>query len=540
MSTDPRQESLILSPSQSPQIQTHSLRDYQEQAVDELWEGIATKARQLCVLPTGTGKTEIIKELVRKCVGIKRRCLILVNRHTLADQFVNRFLEFNPAVFCAALKRKEKTGDLIIASIQSAFVHEFNFDLLFIDEAHNISESYYKFIDAHNSAKVIGFTATPYRDTGYIYGKDQFFPRIDFQRGMISMIEDGWIVPPVAKAPPQAFDLSNVRTRMGDYVIEDLEELTEDEEKVREQVKDAISRLINRRKVVWACVSIKHAELVQKEIRQYEEAAILHSKQNPYEQELNKKAFEEGPYRHMVSVMMVTEGYDYRPIDAIVLMRPTKSARLYVQIVGRGLRLYEDKKDCIVLDYGDVIKNLGPVTDPVILREKNKREKSEPTLVKVCPSCFNAVLPIVKECDCGYVWPAPEPTKNLSEKAAEADIIRTAPRFYEVRGEDISFSKHIGKASGNPCIRIDFKTGLFSRVSDFISSHPYSWSKGLPRLKVLLGESMVTSFAEMYPMADELFCVHDNFEIEVISDGKWDKIKTVRVKDRTPDSDVPF
>jgi DNA repair protein RadD len=537
---DHRQESLILSP-QPKQIQPiHSLRDYQDQAANELWNGISSKAHQLCVLPTATGKTEIIKELVRRCVAIKRRCLVLVNRKTLAKQFIDRFIEFDPSVFSAGLNRKEKTGDLIIASIQSAFVHEFKFDLLFIDEAHNLSDSYYKFIDAHNSAKVIGFTATPYRDTGYIYGKDQFFSRIDFQRGMISMIEDGWIVPPTAKAPPHAFDLSNIKERNGDYIAKDLEELVADSEKVKEQVKDALPRLVARKKIVWACVSIKHAELIQSEIRRFEEAAILHSKQTVAAQELNKKAFEEGPYRHMISVMMVTEGYDYRPIDAIVLMRPTKSARLYVQIVGRGLRLYEDKKDCLVLDYGDVIKNLGPVTDPVIIRDKKKRDRSEPSLVKVCPSCFNTVLPIVKECDCGYAWPVPEPTKNLRQEAAMADIINLAPRVYEVRGEDIMFSKHTGKKSGNPCVKITYITGLLDGFHDYISAHPYSWSKHFPRLKTLLGDSTPTSFQEAYNMAEQLFCTHDNVEIEVIKDGGYSKIKTVRVKDRTPDSDLPF
>lgn len=523
-------------------MQTHSLRDYQEDAVETLWSGIKTRPRQLCVLPTGTGKTEIFKELILRAHQLNKKTVVLVNRNTLVAQFISRFSSLNPSIYSAGQKRKESDGHLVIASIQSSFSTHFDADLLILDEAHNLSNSYYKFLEANERAKVIGFTATPYRDTGYIYGKDQFFDKVDFFRSMNTMIDDGWIVSPKSKAPPHAFDLTNVKERMGDYVIEDLEKITEDTGKIKEQVRDALPRLVNRNKIVWTCVSIKHAEMLKKEIQNFEDCSIIHSKQNAFEQELNLKAFEKGPHRHLVSITMVSEGYNFDPIDAIILMRPTKSARLYVQVVGRGLRLYPDKKDCLVLDYGDVIKNLGPVTNPLVIKEKRKKEKCEPSLIKLCPSCFEVVLIEVKFCDCGHSWPEAEPTKNLKIEAADFEILREQSRELELGAGDIAFSKHIAKASGNPCVRVDYKYGLFNKVSEFISSHPFAWGKHKYKLEQLTG-CYFKDFDAAYNVASDLFCTADKVIIEVYKDGKWDKIKTVKVirePNRAPDPSVPF
>jgi hypothetical protein len=188
---------------------------------------------------------------------------------------------------------------------------------------------------------------------------------------------------------------------------------------------DALSRLDDRKKVVWACVNIKHTEMVATELRaQAENVSVIHSKLGKALVDTNKERFESGDSRHVVSVSMLTTGIDIPAIDSIVLMRPIKSSTLMVQLVGRGLRPAKDKVDCTVLDYGSVFANCGPVDDPYVV-DKGKK-KSKKTLVKVCKNCA-AIVPIsLKVCDqCGFefISEARDPVKNLTKKAQPGAIL---------------------------------------------------------------------------------------------------------------------
>jgi DNA repair protein RadD len=491
---------------------------------------------QLCVLPTASGKGVMLAELMERASKVGARSLLLLNREKLVSQFINRLEHLNPSVYSASADRKETNGHITIASIQSCYRVKFeDIKLIILDEAHNIGVDggmYDQFLSQHN-AKIIGFTATPYNDRGYIYGKDKPFPKIDFIKPMVEMIEDGWIVKPRSICPPSKLDISKLRVRAGEYVTEDIEDLLTDK-KVKEQVTDAIGRMGNRNKIVWACTSIKHAEQVREEIIKFEDAAILHSKQNDFQKELNTKAFEEGTHRHMVTVMMLSEGYDYAPIDCVVLMRPTKSARLYVQICGRALRLHPDKKDALILDYGSVIENLGSLANPVISEGKAGKAPPMQVDIKLCPQCFETAAREVKECDCGYVWPIQvrDLTKALKKQASQVDILNEPPKVYKVT--EVEFKKHKAK-SGNTCIRINYYIGL-TCVSEYFSNHPYSWSKGRDRMKYLTGFGF-DSFEECFNNCESLTCEH-LVEVETVRDGQWNKIK--RVTTRTRDSDIPF
>jgi superfamily II DNA or RNA helicase len=307
-----------------------NLYPFQAEAIETLWSGIKTKERQLCVLPTASGKGLILDHILRRTSELGLRSVLLLNRETLIDQFIKRLSHLSPSVFSAAHGMRQRSGLVTVASIQSVHRHELgDIRLSIFDEAHNISPTYENFFSQHPRSKIIGFTATPYKDINYIYGKDQFFPRVDFTRSMAYMISEGHIVPPIAKAPPCAFDVSGVKIRGGEYVIEELERLVDDEKKIKEQVEDALPRLQQRKKIVWTCTSIKHSEMVADRISKTERVVVLHSKLDNDTKKTALREFEDGNIRHMVTVMMVSEGYDYKQIDSIVLMRPTRSARLY-------------------------------------------------------------------------------------------------------------------------------------------------------------------------------------------------------------------
>ncbi len=105
---------------------------------------------------------------------------------------------------------------------------------------------------------------------------------------------------------------------------------------------------------------------------------------------------------------MLTTGFDAPATDLIAMLRPTKSAGLYVQIVGRGCRLAPGKDNCLILDFAGNIARHGPI-DAITPKRPGKGEP-EDAPVKTCPECKSIVHAAVRQCpDCGYVFPLPGP-----------------------------------------------------------------------------------------------------------------------------------
>jgi len=344
-----------------------------------------------------------------------------------------------------------------------------------VGNCHNINEGRYSsFISRHPNAKIAGFTATPWRANVPIYGDGLTFPRIHYKRDVLAGIADGYLVRPITKSMPVAFDTGGLKERGGDFILKDLNKLTANRAKVQSQVEDAMSRLSDRKKIVWICTGIEHAELVAELIP--ENACLVHSKNpnNDYSMEL----FERGDVRHMVSVMMLTEGYDHPAIDSIVLMRPTKSATLYVQCIGRGLRPYEGKQDCLVLDYGQVVQNCGPLNDPYLKQPRGKssgdKEKLDKT-IRVCPKCLSYVIDVFECPDCGYEFKQErDALKALERKASSFDILNTAPR--KLMCSKVEAQRYKSKA-GNDCIKLRFSIDQGMPINMYGSEHPFSWGK---------------------------------------------------------------
>jgi DNA repair protein RadD len=504
------------------------LYPHQNEAIQVLWNGLKLKNKQLCVLPTGSGKSLIIYHLMKRARDLGVRSCVLLNREVLCSQFAERFFDLTPSIYSAALGVKDSTGTVTIASIQSCFKKQFkDLKLIIVDEAHGIGEEdgmYDRFLKIHPDAKIIGFTATPYNNRGYIFGADKFFPKKDYFKTLSTMISDGFLVPPTSKSLPAAFKTDNLRMHGGDFMLRDLNDLVTDRGKASVQVQDALSRLTQRKKCIWVCVSIEHAEMVLEEIARFERASLLHSKQTDAQKFGNRDAFEKGDVRHMVSVMMLTEGYDFPAVDSIVMLRPTRSAKLYVQTIGRGLRNAPGKRDCLFLDYGEVIINLGSPNDPLIKGQGKKFDKIPLEVdIKICPGCFTMLPLNATSCgDCGHEWDQRDLEKNLKKKPHQGEMIKSEPKRYWV--DDVSFGAHVS-AKGNKCVRVDYTCGI-THFSEYFSEHPYSWGKGRTRLKELTGWDF-SSHTECYAAANDLLVEKKPVTISVEYDGKFPKVKSL-------------
>lgn len=453
-----------------------SLRKYQEQCLQKIWAEMFISSDQLNKLPTGAGKTIIFVELVRRAMEKfpELRAGILVNKIKLAEQTREK-LEYlieseRIGVFCGSLGEYQDKNSVTVASIQSIGRHTPFFHLLIIDEAHNAENSatYQNFINRvkgfNPRIKIVRFTATPFTsESGYLYGEDKEIKKLTFDISLNEMIKLGFLVPPVFKSSKVSFDTSKLRTRRGEYVLKDLEKLTSDERKVRSQVEDALPRLNGRKKIIWAATCIEHAMILKNAIEHFEECSVVHSEMSMKDRVRHLDNFEKGNVRHLISIMIVSEGYDFPPIDGVVIMRPTRSPVLYVQLVGRGLRISPGKEDCLVLDYGNVVEYMGHPNDPFVDDGKNKSKKNEKKAI-ICPGCETINFLPVKACrSCGYEFFQAEKdeidrTKNLTRQAAEVNLNSKGRPEFEVPVLAWTVNENYISKNGNACYEITYST----------------------------------------------------------------------------------
>ena len=389
------------------------LRDYQQRAIDKVLSLFRSgRDKVLIELATGAGKTFIFSHLVKGLYdrsllnGASPRFLFIVTKEALIGQIKDQLLalgaeESQIGVYCASYGEKKVGKVYTVATLQSlvrvkvAMLPKFSFCVF--DEAHRLAEEgqfppfYKQLLAASPKMALLGVTATPFICGEYIYGvnsktgKMRFWPSLDFRYGILPLTVEGHLVPARLVSSKRGFSLKGLRyvAGSGDYSEKSLAELvTRERAKIAAQVDDAIGVLnVNDRKsVVWSCINIEHAELVYEQlVGMGQRAGVIHSQQPIREQHATLDSFKAEDLRHLVFVTKVSEGFDHSAIDAVVLMRPMKSATLYVQTVGRGLRTHPHKVDCIVLDYGSVVQNCGSLDSPVVQEDMWQQEGTKAT-----------------------------------------------------------------------------------------------------------------------------------------------------------------
>jgi DNA repair protein RadD len=475
-------------------------------------------------MSTGLGKSLTSFALVENFIRVHGyRVLFVVHKVQLVEQVLEdvRKIFNDVGSICGSLEEEDRTNTpLVVGSIQTLVRRppDENFDLIVLDESHRVDQKkdsqYMRFLKSQpDDVKIMGMTATPYRAAGgYIYGKDRLWESISYNKGLLWAIENKWLVPPRLKHTKEQFDTSKLRTKMGDFDQKQIEALSLDIEKVRAQIKDALVQLTGRKKIIWHCTCIEHANLVQKILSEEhsEEAITIHSEKTKQEQDKLLEQFEFNSPRHLTFVMIISEGVDIPCIDAIVLMRPTKSPVLYVQAIGRGLRLFEGKEDCLVLDYGQVIKNCGPLDSPYLKSDVvgRKLPKDASSEMKFCPMCLEYMQKAVPNCpECNHDFIAAmlanqkDRLKNLTKKAS-VGVLLSSEEKKEIKytGLVVSIDPSLTKATwktsknGNQYIRISYWVEDMQQcVHDFITfgMNRFQVANNYERLATLLKKQVI-------------------------------------------------
>lgn len=472
---------------------------YQNEAVAALFTYFVNHAgNPLIAMPTGTGKSVVIGEFLRQVFHQypHTKVLMLTHRKDLVRQNAKRLLQMWPqaplGINSAGLKQRDVYHPIIFAGIGSVHRKPEQFgkvDLIIVDEAHTISDKettiYRKFVDALNTLnpvlKIIGLTATPFRNGVGCLTEGGLFTDICFDLTTTAcfhrFIAEGYMSMLVPKRMKQQLDVSGVHMQNGDFKLNELQLAVDKEEITRAALQEALQYGADRKKWLIFASGIEHADHIAQMLNEMGiSCEAFHSKISEQKRDQILLDFELGNLRAVVNNDCLTTGFDNPAIDLLIILRPTTSVGLWIQILGRGTRaLYAPgydlstqnsrlaaikaggKANTLVLDFARNTARLGPINDPILPRKKGNKGGTAP--VKACPMCETYNHISARECfNCGHTFVFE--TKIVPTSSNEALISSDLPEIIEMKVDEISYSQNVGKNGKPNTFRVLYQCGL--------------------------------------------------------------------------------
>lgn len=416
------------------------LRRYQLDAIEEVFRLIAAGERRILVVsPTGSGKTVIIAEIIRRLKAQHQKVLFLDHRREITTQTVDklRVVGVTPGVIQRGFPRSP-LNPVQVASIQSlsswlnrASMELPDADVICIDEAHHTpARSYRNLLKQYPDAILVGLTATPCRADGRGLGGDYDVMVECPDVPELIAHDPPYLVPcRVYSSPPP--DLKGVRTTAGDFNRQQLASRVDTPKLVADVVSTWFKHAEGRPTIVYA-TSVGHSVHLRD---RFIEAGItcehVDGKTPIDEREEALARFRSGAVKIICNCGVFTEGTDLPDTGCIVLARPTKSLGLYRQMVGRGFRPAPGKTHVIILDHGDHIHRLGMPDDRMEwelhadrLAARNtdqaKREAAGTRIVE-CSQC-GTLREGGKPCPCCGFLPRPKPNIVIPREGELVEI----------------------------------------------------------------------------------------------------------------------
>jgi len=500
------------------------LRDYQEESINALFAYFANggKGNPLALLPTGSGKSLVISAFMQRVMfqWPDQRFLMITHVKELISQNAKKIIEMWPnapvGIYSAGLGEKNHYSPIVCGGIASMIANPSLFghrDLILVDEAHTISNkanSMYQTFFAelrkiNPFVRVIGFTATGYRmGQGQLIEPGSLFTDVAYDitdiAGFNRLLRDGYLAPLIPKRTNTAINTENVKVQNGEFQQHDLQAAVDVDEITHAAISEMLELGYDRHCGLIFTTGIDHCEHVVQAITSFgETATFVHSKMGVKDRDAAIEGFKAGKYKYIVSNGVLTTGFDHPPIDLIAVLRPTMSASLWVQMLGRGTRPYDGsnplfpyyKENCLVLDFAQNTKRLGPINDPVKPRPKGQKAGDAP--IRICDECGTYNHASARFCvTCGQVFPVY--TKIFAEAGTE-ELIRTPdmPVVETFNIDRVIYHRH-DKVGSFPMIRVSYYSGL-KRFEEYVCiEHPgYAGRKALEWWKRRSGKPMPAS-----------------------------------------------
>lgn len=527
------------------------LRWYQQQAVDAVFNYWQTGQGKhpLLIAPCGAGKSIMLAEIVRRCMVYEgTRVLVVTHRQDLISQnYAELHLVWPEAyagIYSAGLRRRDTMEPVIYAGEQSIH-HRMDdlgtFDVVIVDEAHLIpraSATRYGRILEHvfernPSAAVVGLTATAYRsDSGYLHtGDDAIFDGIAYDIPVQTLLDEGHLVEVVAKRGANPADLSGVKKRAGEFNLREMAEAFSAGGVTEQAIEEVLELGKDRRAWLIFCTSIAHAEEVAETLRgRGIDAGTVTSKTPPDERSETIARYKRGDLRCLVNVDVLTTGFNAPICDLLVMLRGTHSTSLYVQIVGRVMRVHPEKKNGLLLDYGGNVERHGAIDAVDVAVSSGKGDGEAP--VKACPQCATYIPASVSACpQCGYEYPPRDP--DIEHRAFEGAVLKSQikPEWRDV--DEVSYSEH-RKTGAAPSVRVNYYCSDGSELSEWwLPEHGgYAARRTAELLAHRYSAPMPSTTAELL---DDAYSYPIPNRILVERDGKYWRIKKTCGTYRNPE-----
>jgi superfamily II DNA or RNA helicase len=410
------------------------LRPYQAAAVEQLVNALTGKAaRMILVAATGSGKTVIGAEVIRK---LDERTLVLAHRREIVMQTSAKLhaLDVDHGILMNGFpsrpgKRVQvaSVATLHTRAMRSRKIELPEAGLVVVDECHHATaETWRALIAAYPDAAVLGMTATPCRGDGR--GLGGIFSALIECPQVQELIDLGHLVPTRCYAPATP-DLAGIKVQAGDWVETQLAERM-DRPKLVGDIVTHWHRLAEGRRTVVFATGVQHSVHIRDEFAKAGVTAEHLDGSTPKdERDAILARLASGETRACVNCMVLTEGWDMPDIGCIVLARPTRKMGLFRQMIGRGLRPAEDKRDCIVIDHSGAIHRHGFVEEQVTWTLDPERVAATTAHETQGGSSFHSRI-----CECSQCG-----ALRLGGEACPACGFKPAPRpqYVPVRDEDL-------------------------------------------------------------------------------------------------------
>tara|TARA_B100000749_G_scaffold280793_1_gene278850 strand:+ start:23241 stop:24854 length:1614 start_codon:yes stop_codon:yes gene_type:complete len=525
-------------------------RPYQEDAIAAVNAALAERSdNPAIVLPTGSGKSLVmalmIHRWIEKCPQM--RIMVLAHRKELVEQNALELQSVDASlsigVFSASLKRRETLHSITFASIDSVSKKAGDFppqDVLLIDEAHRIpvrgEGKYRRFIDAMKARtpdlRIVGLTATPYRlGSGPICHKDHILNHICHESNVGDLIRQGYLSNiRTVQGEHSNLDLTGVKKTAGEYNLKELSVRVDQTDVISQAVQDLVLkvRYEKRNSTIVFCIDTEHCKHVKNELRKYGiDAPYILGTTAIKERDKIVESFRAGYLHWMLSVNCFGEGLNVKRIDCVGMLRPTQSKGLWVQAVGRGLRLFEGKKDCLILDYGDNITRHGPI---------DYNDSGEVKLA-TCDECSNVFSRVIKVCpSCGWEIPSRqiqmfeaegEREKIMHAAKSKSGMLLNEPKWAAVDGVRLRLHKKAGKPDS---VLIEFHCGMMLARHWLCLDHDGYGSVQAYRWLCNMSLPVYDSASDMLSKCDGALIMKSVKKILVRYEGKYLKIAAYGVE----------
>lgn len=391
------------------------LRPYQIDTINQLSEGFKKHKRQIMCLPTGAGKSVVFSEIVRRAAEKGTKTIICTHRLELLAQTFAHIGRSGVAHQVISADHKIISDKALITvamaeTLKRRAAKGFNIDpkLLVIDECH--IKSFNTIMDMYPNARVLGCSATP--DGNWLH---KYYTNLIHPIDVPDLIQQGFLSP--CKGYEMRDDFSDLEIKGDDYSESSQYRHFNTTKLYKGVIEEYMKRTAMKKAIVYNC-NIEHANNMNAAFNAAGiRSEVITSNTPPDERKRILKAYEQGLFPVLNNAQIMTTGNDIPSVEVIVVNRATTKLSLWLQIVGRGGRVFPGKTHFTTLDFGGNFSRHGlwdEAREWSLIPPKKRKPKEQPAPVKSCPQCSAIVSARATVCQyCGHVFP--EAQKELKE-----------------------------------------------------------------------------------------------------------------------------